>query len=377
MSQQSLARAFPDLTRFLRWWMGELKPLVPQRVVNLLMPTRPSLLLGVGEKSLTVTHWTSDKAERVGEIDLSLSNLEQQRQELKRILDSYKLRNAQVVLHLQPSEAIRWHLAFPRAAASDLPQAIAFQINQKTPFEATETCYDHHIVEQSSDGSQIWVEVALAPRQKVLSALAKARAWQVFPDRIDVSSDEDRQEEGSRSDADFNLMPQGHRKKAGRFAVRLNVVLAIGITGLLALSIVLPLLQQQGRLDRIEQQLGIARSEAAETLRLQSEIDELSRQRGFLFTMKQGRPLQVAVIEELTEVLPDHTFLSELRIKGADVTITGNSASASSLVGRLEASPLFKGPKFRSSITQDPRNGLERFSLSFKLALEAGTDVKP
>lgn len=349
--------------------------MVPEWLKSLLIPARPSLLLDVGEKHLSVTYGIRGKWEPIGEIDLSSSTVEQQRQELTRILAAQRSPRPEVVLRLRPAQSIRWRLAFPGAAASDLPQAIAFQISQKTPFQAADTFYDHRIVECSPDGSRIWVEVALAARREVLADLARAQAWQVVPDRIDVASEEEHKKEDAKTDAGFNLLPQDRRKKTGLFIRRLNTALAMLVAGLLALSVALPLLQQEARLKNLEQQLDVARREAAATRRLQSEIEELSRQRNFLAARKQGRPLQVVVIEELTRVLPDHTFLSELRVKGADINITGSSASASSLVGRLESSPLFQTPKFRSSVTQDPRSGLERFSLSFNLASETDADA--
>ena len=373
MSHQPFTRAFPDLTRFFRWWFAELKALPPQRLKDALTPDRPSLLLDIGEERLTVNFRAGGKTEAVGHIDLGDTTLEQQRQELALLLGKVKRRKVEIALRLQPSQSLRWRLAFPAAAASDLPQAIAFQINQRTPFQAVETYSDHRIAERSSGGDQIWVEVALALQGQVHKLLAKAQAWNLAPDRVDVAEGDGDDGPSARG---FNLLPHDRSRKDGSLTRRLNAALALMVAGLLTASVAMPLLQQHTRLERLEALLVDARREAATTRRLQGEIEALSREAGFLPSMKRSRSLQVLVIEELTEVLPDHTFLTELRIKGSDVNIVGSSTSASTLVGLLEGSPLFQRPRFRSSITQDPRNGLERFNLSFELEGNGAPDAE-
>jgi len=50
--------------------------------------------------------------------------------------------------------------------------------------------------------------------------------------------------------------------------------------------------------------------------------------------------------------LPDDTYLQQLEIKGKRMVIRGLSGQASALIGLLEQSPLFQGPRFLSPVTR-------------------------
>ena len=70
--------------------------------------------------------------------------------------------------------------------------------------------------------------------------------------------------------------------------------------------------------------------------------------------------------------LPSRTvvaeFLSDGVKLGREARIAGYAPTASSLIGLIDKSPRLQGPRFRSSVTQDPRTGLERFNMSFRIA---------
>ena len=76
----------------------------------------------------------------------------------------------------------------------------------------------------------------------------------------------------------------------------------------------------------------------------------------------------VTLLDELTRILPDDTWLFELKVAAQEVRIPGYAPTASALIGLIDKSPRLQGPRFRSSVTQDPRTGLERFNMSFRIA---------
>ena len=69
------------------------------------------------------------------------------------------------------------------------------------------------------------------------------------------------------------------------------------------------------------------------------------------------------VIEELTRVLPDHTWLFHLKQDGTRLRLSGYTSDASSLIGLVGALPMFTGPKFGSPVTHDPRREKDRFNI--------------
>ena len=73
------------------------------------------------------------------------------------------------------------------------------------------------------------------------------------------------------------------------------------------------------------------------------------------------------VWDELSRILPDHTFLTEARMADGKVTLSGFSADAARLVRIIDQSPLFSGAALTAAITPDVNEHKDRFGISFKV----------
>jgi len=75
----------------------------------------------------------------------------------------------------------------------------------------------------------------------------------------------------------------------------------------------------------------------------------------------------VRVWAELTHLLPDTAWLTDLSAKGDDLTISGFSTSAAELIQPIDASPLFSAPEFASPVVKVPGQDGEHFTISAKI----------
>ena len=75
----------------------------------------------------------------------------------------------------------------------------------------------------------------------------------------------------------------------------------------------------------------------------------------------------VVVWEELTRVVPDSAWVTNVSIDNENVSFSGFAQSASGLIAGLEASRLFKDPVFAGSVTRDAGGNQERFNIKMKL----------
>ena len=73
------------------------------------------------------------------------------------------------------------------------------------------------------------------------------------------------------------------------------------------------------------------------------------------------------ILEELARILPDTAWLTDLRIEGDTVEISGLSTSAANLLPVLERSPHFVDAALAAPLTLDPREDKERFSLRVRV----------
>jgi general secretion pathway protein L len=95
----------------------------------------------------------------------------------------------------------------------------------------------------------------------------------------------------------------------------------------------------------------------------QAELDQAATIRD----EKQNSPSLVRTWAELTRVLPDDAWLTDLQTKGDEVTIGGLAVSAANLIEPLEASPLFASPDFTAPVVKVPGQEGERFAIKAKV----------
>lgn len=81
---------------------------------------------------------------------------------------------------------------------------------------------------------------------------------------------------------------------------------------------------------------------------------------------KQATPV-TTIWGELTRVIPDTSWVSDVSIKDGQVRISGFSRSAAGLISMLEGSPLFAGPTFGAPVVKAPDVDKERFSIDMEL----------
>ena len=84
----------------------------------------------------------------------------------------------------------------------------------------------------------------------------------------------------------------------------------------------------------------------------------------FLIEKKASDILVVEVVDQVSRILPDHTWIARLDLTGTELQIQGQSAAASSLIGLIESSAWFENARFRSPVVQITGTDYARFHLS-------------
>jgi general secretion pathway protein L len=150
-----------------------------------------------------------------------------------------------------------------------------------------------------------------------------------------------------------------------------------GILSALVLSVVVSALtywRQQSLLDELDARIAAARPKAQH---VRAIVDKLEQQRQITLQLRSRKTDGAGLLdiwEEVTRVLPADSWLTELRLsEGADhrereITMTGLSAAAASLVGLIDQSRLFTDASLTAPVTIDPTEGHERFALRARLS---------
>lgn len=353
------------LRGFLRWWRRELAALLPERVRQAARSRRALLQLELTEDAIHVRHRIDGGARELGSVargtdDGGAGDEEDDGGErpLARRIGRLRAEATQVLVTLPPGLALRRTLELPLATEENLAQALSFQLERETPFLRDDVYFDYRVLGRDPGAGRLQVRLDVASRRTVDAALALVADWEVVPAPGRCQSPD----EGAPA---LGFLPRGYREAgAGRLKLALAAVNAL----LLGAVVLVPFVEQQRAIEALRGQVAEARERAGRASALRERIDALRSQTEFLAERRRARPPVVRLLEELSGLLPDSTWIVQLQIQNGEVHFQGVSDSASSLISPLESSPLLRDVSFSSPVMQDDNTGRERFRLSARVA---------
>lgn len=264
-----------------------------------------------------------------------------------------KWRDAQAftALRLPAEAALVTDLLLPQAAAQNLHEVLGFEMQRRTPFSADQVYYDHQVLAAKTDNGQMRVRLFVVPRTEVDTALTQLSRAGFDLDAVTLSGE-----------PQVNFLPTDQRR-ARRSSTALNLMLVGLLLALLFLALWLPLDRQRLLLDEQHERLTGLRVEASDVGQLREQIETQRSAGRFLFEKRRREPRLMLLLTELTQRIPDNTWVQNFSIRKGKVEIRGESVEAYGLIPLLEASPVFKDVKFKSTVTSNNRTKRERFHI--------------
>lgn len=164
-----------------------------------------------------------------------------------------------------------------------------------------------------------------------------------------------------RAPLEVNLLPQGQRAagRPGRFSVTTTLLLVLLALGLLWGASAM--LHKRIALYQVNRQIAALTREAKGVEVLLQESQALAQQMESLRKIGQS-PDKLVVLKDLTNLIPDNTWLLNLRLSKQNLTLDGISRSASDLIPLLDKAGLLHKTEFASPIVTDA-NKLEHFKI--------------
>jgi len=239
-------------------------------------------------------------------------------------------------------------------------------MDRHTPFKASEVAFDYRVTSTDAESKRLNLDLAVVSRGVLAQATEIATSFGLVLHRIGVAG-EVLQRGGS-----FNFLPASSLAGRSTTQQRLLIALTVLATVLAFIAVYLPLYAKERTLAAYEAQLAESRAAAREADALKERLMARLEHSRFLIDRRQSTPAATALLAEITERLPDHTWLVQLRWQENKLVLAGFSPAAAALIAELEASPLLTDVRFGSPVTADPRVGLERFNISADVAMPPG-----
>ena len=347
-----------DVKKFLRWWGRELSFLLPESLKQIINDKQGWFIIRPSEYSLTLSYQTNGRSELIGEFQRDTGGM----RELKACLEQdARFDKADIVLRLSDRYAIAKELVFPIAVAENLQQVVTYELDRYTPFKPDQANFAVKVLEKNKSSGLLRSVLLLTPKDKLDMMYEELDASGLRPDLVDCEMVANNDEGDTEP---YNLLPERLRQKSPALPRVIHGGLLGAFVMLLTAALLLPVWWQSRTVDALRSEIKQIEKGAQEVDKLQGEMDALIAQTKQLIDKKRNSPSLVELLNTLSALIKDDTWLMYFHYTDGRLQIQGQSPSASTLIALLEKSKLLANARFVSPVTQDARSGLERFQIS-------------
>jgi len=353
--------------RLGEWWLTEFLNLFPERIAEWLSGRgRAMLLLAASQEGATLDLLNSTHT-RIASERVSLSG--DMLPHIDRFLRSHGVEpeDADIGLQLPADSVFSRRLLLPAEAADAIDAIVAQDLAKKTPFKP-EDVYTDYVTLDHADRNKVEVRQWVVRRRYVDQTLER---FKIDIERVSfVMSDSWDME---RPPPLISLRPKEGSRSA--WFQKTTIALCCSAIVLAVLGGGLRYWKQQAEIDQLAAQIAATSTKAQQVRTL---VDQLQEKKNALLHLRLQRsevPGLIDLWDEVTRVLPSHSWLTEFRLvetagkREEQVAISGFSSAAPSLVGIIDSSQLFFDAALTSPTAFDSTEGRERFALQVKVKM--------
>ncbi|MBK1701691.1 PilN domain-containing protein [Thiococcus pfennigii] len=267
-------------------------------------------------------------------------------------------RNAErhrTVLGLPADWVLRRTVTLPMQVRENLAQVVRYEIDRFSPFSPDQVFFDC-LAQAAGRSDRLTVELAICRRDRVQPWLERLREAGRPVDQLTW--------DGAWPRANL-LAPQDRPPRKVPLLTAPRALAGLTLV-LLVAAMASPLWQRARILERIDEDLRAARAEAIEVDDLRQTLERAREASLAILRQKAEQPRISDLLRELTQRLPDDTWIQSFEVRDGEVQIRGESARATALIELLESAPGLDGVGFRSPVTQVAQTGMERFHIAFR-----------
>jgi len=277
------------------------------------------------------------------------------------------LRGRRAELVLCPDRFIFRRLELPERAVEFLSDIVRAQIDRLTPWQAQDVAFGWSAPVAVSPG-RISMTVSAAPRKSIAPYLSVLEDLGVQSTTVFAAP--------NTREAESPVKILDHRGRDVLDLKHLRSVLAAvlficGLSSLVTLSLDHFLGEEfQSQQQDIARQISLRQASL-----LSSGPSAKPTAQQLLEQRKRETPSSVMVLEALSRILPDNTYVTELRIEGEKLQIIGVTRDAPSLIPLIEQSRQFTHATFFAPTTSSAGDVGERFHIEAKIGPSFGAGI--
>jgi general secretion pathway protein L len=362
-----------SLNVYLSWWKQQLKLFVPAKYQSTLFIESQTVYLFPNNEEIDVWY----KENQNHDIERFINESDEDEMwwhQVQHIINRADGRPVSIEYILPNNRALVRKVALPIAAKENLVEVIGFELDKYVPFKADQVQLSYKINNEIDNTDKIMLDLAVVPKEQISSIIKLCDEKAIALNGIDI----DTSKSNTPKKLGVNLLPRNKRKAKDYTNLKINVVLLFLLSALVYFVMHTSVVNKQNKIQILTEQNSELQKLARDSKLLKKELKEVIVSSKFLQNEKKEIVPIVTLMSDLTEKLPNHTFITRLRVTDETLEIGGHSDNANSLIPKLDESSLWFSPQFKGSVRPDSRTGKEIYTIQadLKETVEGEENVK-
>lgn len=265
---------------------------------------------------------------------------------------------ARIVLRLPPSVLLEREVALPLATERDPERVLHYEMDRLTPFDPAELYWTWSVAQRDRAHGRLLLRLSLIPQATLAPLIAALARAGVAPTALQAAS----------PDGTARLIALRHARSGTDIWHRRAMVAAAGTCAALACAAaVLPFVRQSVERAAVEQRIIALQPRVAEAERLRRRIAGRTADTDVITAERTRVGDALLVLADLTDILPDDTYLTDFTMRQRKLDIGGQSAAAARLIATLSSGTI-RNPAFAAPVTRADHGDADVFSIRAEAA---------
>lgn len=361
-----LATVWAALSQFMTWWRDELTGLLPGFLSARDKAAIPRRILSLETDGVRLVEMRNGAGQPSATEPAEPMPLAEVLRQLGR--DAAKRgASPEIGVRLPYQACFTRRVELPRTASRDFTRLLTLDLERVTPFKPKDVLTAFYPDGVQESPTKMAFRQLVVKRSAVEGPMETMRAAGFDVVRLDCWT------EDGKAAVPVNFLVDGAAPSSNGSRM-VPMALAAAAAGLLSAAGWLAVDRHETALADIQAREASlktkvqARREAEARLQASvAEVDAFKR-------LRATTPSKVAALEELSRLLPDTAWVTDLKIEGNTIDVSGLATQAVQLVPILERSAFFRDASLTSPLTFDQREDKERFSIRVRFRTTLPTD---
>jgi general secretion pathway protein L len=344
------------LTAFFTWWGTELAGMLPRALTRGSQSVLPNRLISIEDGGLRF----------VGPNGATSDDLLSTTEAVDKLAREKGRASIRVGLRLPHRTCFSRRVELPSGAARDFTRLLALDLERATPFKPRDIRSAHFIEDEQRTPGKTAIRQLIVKRVSVDGIVSALHEAGLTVTRIDCWSPD------GQTAMPVNFLETASDASAQRRSWFWPTALAASAAAIAAVGGNMFLERHDGAVAELKAEntklLKVIKAHRDADAVFQAQQTEV---RNFAQVLTSA-PSKAMAIEELTRLLPDTARVTDLKLEGNTVDISGIAQSAIGLVPILERSTFFVDATSTAPVMFDQREGKERFSIRVRIRNSSG-----